>query len=301
MRSERHICTVCEADLPRTFFSARRDNPMALAFNGLIERELAGEPAGSQAPSELRSLRSLRPLPSSSAPSQSDDLLSTGPSPCPCPGVDRPSGACSQPVTGFQPFSYAAALLYYREDSPYGRIPQALKYGRNFGAGKYFAQMLGREMAASDLFADVHAIVPVPLHWARRWRRGYNQAEILARGIAEELKGSAESYGSAAPVLNRVLRRVRRTGTQTRLHHDDRYANVKSAFEADVKALLSIGLTAGPNDRPLHLLLVDDVFTTGSTLLACERALRRGLAEAFGPADASRVRISVATLSYVGK
>lgn len=244
MRSERHICTVCEADLPRTFFSARRDNPMALAFNGLIERE---------------------------------------------------------PATGFQPFSYAAALLYYREDSPYGRIPQALKYGRNFGAGKYFAQMLGREMAASGLFADVDAIVPVPLHWARRWRRGYNQAEILARGIAEELKGNAESYGSAAPVLNRVLRRVRRTGTQTRLHHDDRYANVKSAFEADVKALLSIGITAGPNDRPLHLLLVDDVFTTGSTLLACERALRRGLAEAFGPADASRVRISVATLSYVGK
>ena len=284
---ETHVCTSCAADLPRTFFAGQRDNPMAVAFNALVERELARMPAGSQAPSGLRSLRSLRPLPAK-----------LGPSPCPCPGVDTPSGACSLPTT--QPFSYAAALFYYRGDSPYSLIPQALKYGRNFEAGRHFARMLGRELAASSLFADVDAILPVPLHWLRRWRRGYNQAEVIARGIAEELKGGTAASGTV-PVLTRVLKRVRRTRTQTRLDAGGRYANVHSAFVADGKALASTKIPADKAGRPLHLLLVDDVFTTGATLLACERALRRALSETLGPEAASRVRISVATLAYVGR
>ena len=270
--SETHLCTACAADLPRTFFARQRDNPMAVAFNGLVERDLTG----SQTPSGLRSLRSLRPLPAE-----------LGPSPCPCPGVDRPSGVCSLSTTYYQPYSYAAALFYYRGDSPYSLIPQALKYGRNFSAGRFFAQMLGRELAASELFADVDAIIPVPLHWMRRWRRGYNQAEVIATGITEEL---GEALSRKIPVLTKVLKRVRRTRTQTRLHHDGRYENVKSAFAADGRALAKA--LSFRTDNPLHLLLVDDVFTTGSTLLACERALRQILHNA---------RISVATLSYVGR
>ncbi len=247
---ETHVCTACAADLPRTFFAGQRDNPMALAFNSLIERELGG--AGV---SEAN-------------------------------GV--PTGPGSLPAT--QPFSYAAALFYYRGDSPYSQIPQALKYGRNFEAGRHFARMLGRELAASELFSNVDALIPVPLHWIRRWRRGYNQAEVIARGIAEELKGGTAASGTV-PVLTRVLKRVRRTRTQTRLDAGGRYENVKSAFVADGKAL----------GKPLHLLLVDDVFTTGATLLACERALRRALSETLSPEVASRVRISVATLAYVGR
>lgn len=266
---ETHVCTACAADLPRTFFAAQRDNPMAVAFNALVERELGGSEAN---------------------------------------GV--PTGSCSLPATGiatgtapaYQPFSYAAALFFYRGDSPYSLIPQALKYDRNFGAGRHFARMLGRELAASSLFADVDAILPVPLHWLRRWRRGYNQAEVISRGIAEVLKGEAEASSSPAPpVLTRVLKRVRRTRTQTRLDAGGRYANVHSAFVADGKALASTKIPADQAGRPPHLLLVDDVFTTGATLLACERALRRALTETLGPEAASRVRISIATLAYVGR
>lgn len=234
---ERHICVACAADLPLTRFARERNNPMAMAFNALIQKEI-------------------------------DEAL----------------------VTAIQPFGYAAALLYYREGSPYGKIPQGLKYRRNFGEGRYFARMLGQELAASELFADVDAVIPVPLHWARRWRRGYNQAEVIAREVAAQLGG--------VQVAPKALKRSKRTGTQTRLHGSERYANVKSAFKANVKALTSIGITT---ERPTHLLLIDDVFTTGSTLCACERALRRGLAELLGPDAASRIRISVATLSYVGR
>lgn len=258
---ETHVCTACAADLPRTFFAGQRDNPMAVAFNALVERELGGSQ-----------------------------------------GMDTPSGACSLPALDYQPYSYAAALFFYRGDSPYSQIPQAVKYGRNFEAGRHFARMLGRELAASSLFADVDAILPVPLHWVRRWRRGYNQAEVISRGIAEELKGGAEASGSPAPpVLTRVLKRVRRTRTQTRLDAGGRYANVHSAFVADGKALASTKIPADQAGRPPHLLLVDDVFTTGATLLACERALRRALTETLGPEAASSIRISVATLAYVGR
>ena len=259
---ETHVCTACAADLPRTFFAGQRDNPMAVAFNALVERELGGA------------------------------------------GVSEANGVPTGPgsLPAVQPYSYAAALFFYRGDSPYSLIPQALKYDRNFGAGRHFARMLGRELAASSLFADVDAILPVPLHWVRRWRRGYNQAEVIARGIAEELKGGAEASGSPAPpVLTRVLKRVRRTRTQTRLNAGGRYENVKSAFVADGKTLASTKIPTDQAGRPPHLLLVDDVFTTGATLLACERALRRALTETLGPEAASSIRISVATLAYVGR
>ena len=277
--SETHLCTACAADLPRTFFAGVRENPMAVGFNAMVERELGSL-------------------------------------------VDTPSGACSPLAT--QLYSYATALFFYRGDSPYSLIPQALKYGRNFEAGRHFARLLGRELAGSPLFADVDFVIPVPLHWLRRWRRGYNQAEVIARGIVEgfaEGRAKSPAAGSTAeaasvwapiPMLTGVLRRVRRTRTQTRLDAAGRYGNVRSAFVADCRRLASglAAIVSAPEfrtsapvspDCPCHLLLVDDVFTTGATLLACERALRAGLAAAFGPESASRIRISVATLAYVGR
>lgn len=227
---EEHICTECEIGLPLTYFSRQRDNPMATAFNSMIQSEIdsAGEDAS------------------------------------------------------YEPFSYAGSLLFYSGSSPYKNIPRRLKYGRDFSEGRHFAAMLGRELAASPLFADVDAAVPVPLHRARKWRRGYNQAEVIARAVAKEL---------GVPVNTSLLRRVRKTKTQTRLHRSQRYANVKSAFMAD----------CSPLGACRHLLLIDDVFTTGATLCACERALRAALCERFGREEGCRIRISAATLSFVGR
>jgi len=83
-----------------------------------------------------------------------------------------------------EPFSYASALIFYSSGSPYKNIPRALKYRRDLGEGRHFAAMLGRELAASPLFADVDLVIPVPLHAARRWRRGYNHAAPAPRRVS---------------------------------------------------------------------------------------------------------------------
>ena len=174
----------------------------------------------------------------------------------------------------YEPYSYATALYHYRAEAGYKKISQALKYHRDFGAGRWAARRLGAQLAASPLYADVDLVVPVPLHWLRHWQRGYNQAELIAREVARAL---------AAPLAPRLLRRTRRTRSQTHLSGEAKTANVAGAF---------VLRTARP-PAARHILLVDDVCTTGATLAACHRALRR----AYGP----QVRISVATLGAVGE
>ncbi|MBQ9660791.1 MAG: ComF family protein [Bacteroidales bacterium] len=178
-------------------------------------------------------------------------------------------------VDEYEPYAYAAALYHYRADAGYKRISQALKYHRNFGAGRWAARMLGEQLASSPLYAGVDLVVPVPLHWSRQWSRGYNQAEVIAREVSAAL---------GSPLAPHLLRRVRRTRSQTRLSGQAKTANVAGAFRLRKTA----GLPAA-----LHILLIDDVFTTGSTLAACHRALRA----AYG----AQVRISVATLGVVGE
>jgi len=177
-------------------------------------------------------------------------------------------------------YAWAAALFFYGRTPGYDQITQSLKYERNFVVGRYFARMLAGYLASSSAFSDVDCIVPVPLHWTRRWRRGYNQAEIIARELASGL-----SAGIAVRMVPDLLRRARRTQRQAGISgSDDKARNVAGAFVVNYGAALKV--------TPTHILLVDDVFTTGSTLSECQRVLRAHFGDS--------VRISVATLACVG-
>ena len=172
-----------------------------------------------------------------------------------------------------EPYSYASALIFYSPNEAYRNIPRNLKYNGHLAEGRFFASMLGRALASSPLFADVDCVIPVPLHRSRRRLRGYNQAEIIAREVASSLSASLRCD---------ILIRSRRTRTQTELNVEEKKKNVAGAF--CVKYM---------PDAVKHILLVDDVFTTGSTLNACRLALRQA-------GVGCDVRISVAALAFAG-
>lgn len=238
--NEKHLCLGCLADMPQTYFWTMSHNPMADKFNEVIQKAL--EEGGS---------------------SGNDCATET-------------SDAAEEPC--HEHYAYASALFFYHSEAEYRLIPYQIKYHGNISAGRYFGEMLGRRLAGSLLYQDVDMVIPVPLHWTRKWKRGYNQAEVIARGIAESL---------GVPVRTDLLKRCRRTSTQTKMGVDAKRKNVAGAFAAtpELTALMEEGGIR-------HLLLVDDVFTTGSTSGACFTALRAVIP--------SPVRISIATLGYVG-
>ena len=169
-------------------------------------------------------------------------------------------------------YAYAAALMYYK--GAYRAIPRALKYHGDLAAGRHFGALFGRRLAAAPHFGDIDLVIPVPLHWTRRFARGYNQAEVLACALVSQMNN--------ATCRADLLVRARRTRTQTRLSVEQKARNVASAFRVPVGKETILASAR-------HILLVDDTFTTGATLYACYAALR----------PFTTARISVATLAAV--
>lgn len=192
----------------------------------------------------------------------------------------------------YEPYSTAVALFYYQGN--YKSLTPALKYGGNIPLGRQLGRMLGEKLLAGGL-PPVDAVIPVPLHRKRRRHRGFNQAEVIAAEVARCL---------GAPLRTDILLRKGTAGSQTRLSQSQRAANVASSFiamypptlEGKVVGKLTLPTTLPSSyAKPTHLLIIDDVFTTGATLFAC----RQALLEAYRKAGDRKVpRISVATLAY---
>lgn len=170
---------------------------------------------------------------------------------------------------GRLPVTAASAYCYFTRDSVLQTLIHRLKYKRDRETGFFLGQLMGRALADANRFHGIDALVPLPLHPEKERKRGYNQATVLCNGMAA-------TWGK--PVWDNILTRVSRTETQTRKSRAERWQNITGKFE----------LNPGRLSKGKHLLLVDDVVTTGATLEAAGAVLLQ----------MENTRLSIATLAY---
>ena len=151
--------------------------------------------------------------------------------------------------------NFAQAVSAGDYEGPLGSVVRTLKFGRMRSLAAPLAGELADAVASGGLHGEVDIVTTVPLHWTRFMKRGFNQSALIAKNVARRLR---LKYA-------RTLRRVRRTTPQTRLSAAARRKNPLNAFAAVGKEKV-----AGKN-----MLLIDDVMTTGGTLMECTRILRR--------------------------
>jgi ComF family protein len=170
---------------------------------------------------------------------------------------------------GRLPIVSAASFCHFTAESLIQFLLHQLKYKGNKDIGIFLGRMMGNTLQESNRFMDINALLPLPLYAAREKKRGYNQAAVLCDGMAETMK---------LPVIRDAVIRLSATETQTHKNRADRWQNMEGRFQ-----LVNSGAISNK-----HVLLVDDVVTTGATLEACGRELLK----------TGDTRLSIATLAY---
>ncbi len=173
-------------------------------------------------------------------------------------------------LAGLMPIERAAAFIWYVEGSPWREAIHRFKYGNMWRTAYNLGRWYGACLKQSGLYDDVDVVVPVPLHWRRRLSRGYNQSEYLADGIARELGVKVDNQC--------VVRRHYNKSQASQPHHAERWDNVEGIFRVSSPDRL----------RGKHLLLVDDVLTTGATVISLGTTIL---------SETENVRLSVAVLA----
>lgn len=181
---------------------------------------------------------------------------------------EHPDNPLERILWGRATLKAATALLFFKKSTRVQQVLHQLKYNGNQEVGIKMGQLMAKQLLLSTRFATLDAIVPVPLHKDKEAKRGYNQSACFAEGIAQILQ---------IPLLTENLVRVSANSSQTRKNRYERFLNTEDLFQVQRPDEL--------NGR--HLLLVDDVVTTGATLEACCEALSKH------PAS-----ISIATIAY---
>lgn len=169
---------------------------------------------------------------------------------------------------GRVPLEFATSLLFFSQGDSVQKILHQIKYNEQKELAIYMGRIFGERLQNNPYLKDINTILPVPLHPKKQHIRGYNQSELIATGMNEVL--------NLELVLNNVVRKTN-TETQTRKNTMERWENVEHVF--DIKNISNL--------KQKHILLVDDVLTTGATIEACAQVLL----------DKTKSSVSVATLA----
>lgn len=169
-------------------------------------------------------------------------------------------------------FEKAFALVYHQAHADSAHPVYQLKYRGKPDIGIDYGLLIGKMLAEKGFFDDIDILLPVPLAKKRKLERGYNQSEMIALGLHDISK---------LPIYNNVVRRTSFESSQTQKDRQDRAENVENAFE----------LVDGSNIHGKHVLIVDDVVTTGATVCAIAKQLQR----------VADVHISVVSIGFAGQ
>ena len=172
--------------------------------------------------------------------------------------------------TGRVSVQKATSFAYFANDGLLQHLLHELKYNDRKDIGIYLGKQLGHDLLQTRWAEGIDTIVPVPLHPEKERQRGYNQSTLIAEGMSKVL---------GIPLLAGALRRLRDTESQTQKSREERIENMKEAFE----------IVDAERMRGKHILLVDDVLTTGATLESCALSLLK----------AEETTISIATIGVV--
>lgn len=147
------------------------------------------------------------------------------------------------------PFELASSFMYYRKNGPYSELLHLLKYSGREDIGLWLGKIYANQLRKSNFFSGIDALLPVPIHKKRLKKRGYNQSEVICEGMSEI---------STLPIIH-GLNRVHHSKSQITNNRETRWQNMQNSFEVSLETLNQFN----------HVLLVDDVITTGATIDAC--------------------------------
>lgn len=181
----------------------------------------------------------------------------------------QPENPVAQLFWGRCQIEKASAFSYYNKGSRIRKLIHNLKYKGIQEIGPEMGKIYGRSLKDSGFTADIDIIIPVPLHKSKKRVRGFNQSELISIGLSE---------ATGVPVDLLSLARVSVSETQTTRSRYDRWTNVEGIFK----------VTGQESIKGRHILLVDDVITTGSTIESCTNELLK----------TEGVRVSVVALAY---
>ena len=185
----------------------------------------------------------------------------------------HPNNPVEKTFWGRLPLAAATAQFYFTKEGLMQTLMHRFKYKGNSDLGKQLGVLMGMQLSESNRFDDIDVLVPLPLFENKERQRGYNQSTVLCKGIAEVMQ---------LPIIEDAVIRPMHTDTQTKKSRIERWKNMEGKFQ----------LVDGSKISGKHILLVDDVITTGATVESCATALL----------EEANVKVSIAALcmaSYV--